>query len=152
MSDSARKKVWRRNKGRAYADTRNVVARKYQKTFLGWLARKAGSMNVAAKFRGAGGRISAGDLLRIWVDQNGIDARACRCAGCGQGTTGWEFDHAVPLFKNGEHCAANIQILCPACHTAKSASERSVYGRVDMGDTHQQDLFTAATEPTQHAP
>lgn len=129
---------WMRGKGRAYADARNEQVKAYQGTFAGKMALRAGQLNTAAKRRGAQGRISSGDLISLWARQNGIDTSApVRCAGCGAVTPDWHVDHIIPIKDGGAHDLSNLQLLCVACHKAKTKKDRDVY-------TEQPSLF----EPT----
>lgn len=69
--------------------------------------------------------------LRIW------SADPC-CAKCGRVTRypdGFELDHIIPLFKDGEDTDANCQVLCKgvkSCHEKKTAD--------DLGYQHKQTI------------
>jgi 5-methylcytosine-specific restriction endonuclease McrA len=119
---------WLHKKGRAYADARNEQVKAYQATFSGTMALKAGRLNTAAKMRGAQGRVSVGDMIDLWARQSGIDlSAAVRCAACGTVTPDWHADHVIPIKDGGAHEAGNLQLLCEACHTAKTRQDRDAY-------------------------
>lgn len=60
------------------------------------------------------------------------------CALCGRLTdypSGFELDHRIPLFKDGEDTEANCQVLCNGvngCHEKKTAA--------DLGYRHKQTI------------
>ena len=125
MDRAAYQRGWRFKQGRDYAEGRNEKVKKYQQSFWGGLAQRAGTINTSAKHRGETNRIGGHDLLEIWMNQNGIDSTKCLCADCHKPIIGtWHYDHIIPLFRGGQNEAPNIQILCSGCHDKKSISER----------------------------
>ena len=77
-----------------------------------------------------------------------------KCQGCAKkllwnAAKTWEVDHIHPLFKGGATKFANLQILCTACHGAKSAKEKSEASHLRHSLTrvhrwlthHQKDLL-----------
>lgn len=55
------------------------------------------------------------DVRRLLVLQQGR-CMACRCR-----LRSFEIDHIQPLSRGGQHCAANIQLLCRPCNRRKHA-------------------------------
>lgn len=64
------------------------------------------------------GRLPPGTVAKIGQLQKWLCA-VCRCGVKGK----YHVDHIMPLAKGGQHVAANIQILCPACNVRKSAKD-----------------------------
>jgi len=65
--------------------------------------------------------------LRLWERSGGS------CQSCGRKIMTGEtkhFDHKVPLADGGEHREANLQVLCVACHKAKTVTENRERARV----------------------
>jgi 5-methylcytosine-specific restriction protein A len=55
----------------------------------------------------------------------------CRhCAANGYVVAAEHVDHIVPLSRGGTHEPDNLQALCRACHSAKTATEDGGFGRV----------------------
>ena len=76
------------------------------------------------------GRAGQARRLRIWSANP-------NCADCGSLTAypkGFQVDHRIPLFKNGEDVDGNLQVLCLPCHDKKSTIEKGA-------DTSELHLF-----------
>lgn len=57
-----------------------------------------------------------------------------RCAVCqSHGDVEFEYDHVVPLWRGGTHHTDNAQVLCHACHAAKTAEEAADRARSSVG-------------------
>lgn len=132
MNRASYQREYRLRRGRAYADSENERVKNYQATLAGSFALKAGWLNSDAKARGVEGRVSGADLLDLWLRQNEIDLRACRCASCRTVTTSWHIDHVVRIRDGGAHSVENLQILCVDCHKQKTREEADVF-RVQPG-------------------
>ncbi|WP_367363511.1 HNH endonuclease [Mesotoga sp.] len=53
----------------------------------------------------------------------------CReCKKHGRLTLATEVDHIIPLSKGGDNSPGNLQPLCHACHSRKTASEDGGFG------------------------
>jgi len=66
---------------------------------------------------------------RVFVLHNG------RCASCTRRLyyKKWECDHIVAIINGGENREKNLQVLCPECHTGKTAgdvAEKVVVSRI----------------------
>lgn len=76
--------------------------------------------NRRAALRGAEGKHSAADIMKIFERQRGL------CAGCNarlfkSGANRYHVDHIVPLAKGGSNWPDNVQCLCPTCNLSKGA-------------------------------
>lgn len=82
-------------------------------------AKRAQDHARRAKLRGADGRWSPSDVIRLEVDQNGT------CAYC---DAPWNHrDHKTPLSVGGDNTAANLQLLCTFHNTSKGARTDAEY-------------------------
>jgi len=67
---------------------------------------------------------------RVWLRDQGV------CARCGRVTTfpsGFELDHKVALANDGTNDDANMQILHPECHEAKTNEDLGYTPKVVTG-------------------
>jgi 5-methylcytosine-specific restriction protein A len=57
--------------------------------------------------------------------------RPAVCVACGYAgvSAGMHLDHIVPLARGGTNDPANLQWLCAACHSVKTATEDGGFGR-----------------------
>jgi hypothetical protein len=128
------------NKGREYMDSQNERTEEYQSTPAGMMALRAGASNTLARMRGAntGGshRLTAGCLINVWCNQNGVDFVKSKCYLCGK-VSEWEIDHAIPIADGGHH-RGNVVLVCENCHKKKTAEQRDPLKR-----NGQAILFTA---------
>ena len=76
-------------------------------------------------------RSASGRFMRMVLFERA--GRCCQKCGTALSFDGpaatWNVDHAIPVFKGGETSLSNLQILCWACHDAKSAVEKSEASR-----------------------
>ncbi|WP_099123383.1 HNH endonuclease [Xenorhabdus sp. KK7.4] len=83
----------------------------------GWQAHQQG------KSRHARGYGSSWDKLRATIKQR--DKHLCQqCLRQGRATTGTTVDHITPKAHGGTDALSNLQLLCEACHSRKTATER----------------------------
>lgn len=98
------------------------------------------------KYLGAGSRATKGRARLLSDPEHEYEARSlssrftrmilferanCKCQSCGvlldwKGSLGaWQVDHVIPMFKGGKTKLSNLQVLCSACHDAKTSPEKS---------------------------
>lgn len=80
---------------------------------------KEHSRNRKARNKGAEGKHTQNDILRIFELQKG------KCGFCKKSIKQkYHIDHIVALSKGGSNWPKNIQLLCPACNGAKKAKDQ----------------------------
>ncbi len=125
--ESERKRRWLISKGRDYADQQNVVVKNYQETAIGKFALRAGATNNSAKARGVHGKVTGGNILQLWMEQNGFCFDNVVCAICGKHVNKWQIDHIIPLTRGGKHVIENLQLICIECHKKKTREDRDKF-------------------------
>ncbi len=80
------------------------------------LRAKATAINARARSMGARGRVTAGDLGRVYARSGGA------CARCGT-LDNIQVDHIVPYCRNGTNYPHNLQTLCQTCNLRKARLE-----------------------------
>lgn len=134
---TAYKRKWRHSKGPEYAEKLNEINKAYQQTAMGKLALRAAASNTRAKLLGLGSKISAADLLDLWISQSGLSINSCPCSLCGK-LSEWELDHIIEIADGGSHGIQNAQLVCRECHKDKSRTSK----RARVEYTEQPSLFT----------
>lgn len=75
---------------------------------------------------------TAWDKLRAFILQR--DKYLCQaCLKQGRAKQGNHVDHITPKAKGGTDDAANLQVLCEPCHTAKTAAENGARPKLQIG-------------------
>ncbi len=62
------------------------------------------------------------DMWR-WLKRDVIHRDGSRCAQCGATDQPLALDHRIPHAEGGTDALANLQLLCPPCHDAKTQAE-----------------------------
>ena len=90
-------------------------------------AYKAIWRNRNARVRGADGKCTLPDIMRIFDQQKGKCAyfRVCKT----KLGNDYEVDHIVPLARGGTHWPSNIQLTCLHCNRRKRASDPVEYAQ-----------------------
>ena len=68
------------------------------------------------------------EQLQILKD-HGYECAVCHT----RGDVDFEYDHVVPLWKGGVHHTSNAQVLCVACHAAKTREEAADRAHSNVG-------------------
>jgi 5-methylcytosine-specific restriction endonuclease McrA len=116
-----------------------LKTKEYQQTLYGKFALKAGSVNTAAKNRGALDKITKNDLLHIFEKQRGKEnnntlIKEPYCAICWKPLQiftprGFIIDHKRAIGLGGKNKMGNIQLLCDPCHYKKTGNERKLIAK-----------------------
>jgi 5-methylcytosine-specific restriction endonuclease McrA len=85
-----------------------------------WLAH---ARNYKIRKRGAEGRYTGDDVIRLFGHQKG------RCAACTKRLTKHHVDHIVPLSKGGSNYPTNLQLLCPPCNLSKKDKDPILFAQ-----------------------
>jgi 5-methylcytosine-specific restriction endonuclease McrA len=87
-------------------------------------ATRSRGRNYRARLNGADGSHTAGDILALYVKQEGL------CVYC-QTPLGkqYDVDHIQPLFRGGSNGPENLQLLCAPCNNKKRATDPDEYVR-----------------------
>jgi 5-methylcytosine-specific restriction endonuclease McrA len=115
----ARKRYSKTEAGQAYlkkyqkSDKRKAVLRRYYASPKG----KESVLRAVHKRRALLGLTKCDLTVDQW--QEICQKQNYKCAMCGEAKT-LTRDHIVPLTKNGQHTASNIQALCQSCNSKKS--------------------------------
>jgi 5-methylcytosine-specific restriction endonuclease McrA len=87
-------------------------------------ATRCRGRNYRARFRGAEGSHTGGDIKALFVQQRG------RCIYCNVKLgKGYHVDHVVPLIKGGSNWPSNLQLTCDKCNNHKRATDPLEFAR-----------------------
>jgi 5-methylcytosine-specific restriction endonuclease McrA len=79
--------------------------------------KRINQLNRRARKKRSGGELSKGLPKKLMCLQRG----KCACCHGDLKKLGYHLDHRIPLALGGEHSDRNIELLCPACNSSKSA-------------------------------